>query len=128
MLLLQPHDLERLQDLQVGAYAGEMARYPKVLFVTSEAVPFAKTGGLADVSGSLPKALAELGCEVDVVMPLYKSVIDKGYDHNKTSSHVKGPLHDGLFGFDLYEHRDGIVNTHFISCHKLFEREGIYGI
>ena len=116
-----------VQDLQVGAYAGEMARYPKVLFVTSEAVPFAKTGGLADVSGSLPKALAELGCEVDVVMPLYKCVSESGFDHTKAASHVKGTLHDGLFGFDLYSSRDGMVNTYFVANRHLFEREGIYG-
>jgi starch synthase len=43
----------------------------KVLFVTSETAPFAKTGGLADVAGALPKALRALGVDVRVVMPLY---------------------------------------------------------
>jgi starch synthase len=48
------------------------ARRPlKVLFVTSECAPFAKTGGLADVAGALPKALRPLGIDVRVVMPLY---------------------------------------------------------
>ena len=41
----------------------------KVLFVASEAVPFAKTGGLADVAGSLPKALKEEGVDIRVIMP-----------------------------------------------------------
>lgn len=44
----------------------------KVLCLSSEVVPFAKTGGLADVCGSLPKALAELGHDVRVVMPAYQ--------------------------------------------------------
>lgn len=46
----------------------------KVCFVTSECVPFAKTGGLADVSGALPPALGELDCEIKLFMPLYGSI------------------------------------------------------
>ena len=42
--------------------------------VASEAAPFAKTGGLADVLGSLPPALARLGDEVAVVLPLYRGI------------------------------------------------------
>jgi len=48
----------------------------KVLLVSSEAVPFAKTGGLADVVGALPKELNKLGCEVRVIIPCY-SLIEK---------------------------------------------------
>ena len=48
----------------------------KILFVTSEAAPFAKTGGLADVSGALPKHLRDdLGHEIAVIMPYYLSLI-----------------------------------------------------
>ena len=45
-----------------------------VLFVTSETTPFSKTGGLADVCGALPKALAKLGVKVSIVTPLYRCV------------------------------------------------------
>lgn len=45
-----------------------------ILFVTSEAHPLIKTGGLADVSGSLPKALTELGQDVRIIMPNYQSI------------------------------------------------------
>ncbi len=46
----------------------------KILFVTSEAHPLIKTGGLADVSGSLPKALAELGQDVRIILPNYQAL------------------------------------------------------
>jgi starch synthase len=54
----------------------------KVLFVTSEAHPLIKTGGLADVSGSLPKALTELGQDVRIILPYYQAVkIDREIRH-----------------------------------------------
>ena len=49
----------------------------KILYATSEAVPFCKTGGLADVAGSLPPALAQQGAEVAVVLPLYRRVRER---------------------------------------------------
>ena len=49
----------------------------KILYATSEAVPFCKTGGLADVAGSLPPALAAAGAEVAVILPLYQSVKER---------------------------------------------------
>jgi starch synthase len=49
------------------------ASNPKLLFAASEVVPFAKTGGLADVAGSLPRALSRRGWECALVLPLYNS-------------------------------------------------------
>ncbi|HPW64991.1 MAG TPA: glycogen/starch synthase, partial [Candidatus Omnitrophota bacterium] len=46
----------------------------KILFVTSEAVPFVKTGGLGDVCGALPKILKKLGHDVRLVLPRYWAV------------------------------------------------------
>ena len=46
----------------------------EVLFAASEAVPLVKTGGLADVVGALPKALAQLGVRVTVMLPKYGAI------------------------------------------------------
>lgn len=65
-----------------------MSESLKVLLSTSEAVPFAKTGGLADVSGILPKFLKKLGVDVRVVMPRYYQIDKEKFDLKP----VGGPL------------------------------------
>ena len=49
----------------------------KILFVASEGLPYIKSGGLADVIGSLPQAIQKHGYQSDVVLPLYKKIKDK---------------------------------------------------
>jgi starch synthase len=56
-----------------------MPQSMKVLYVSSEVEPFAKTGGLADVAGSLPKELRKLGVDVRVILPKYGSIDEKIY-------------------------------------------------
>lgn len=51
----------------------------RILFVTSEAIPFVKTGGLADVSAELPKVLTEMGHEVRLIMPKYGAVDERKF-------------------------------------------------
>ena len=48
----------------------------RVLFATSECVPFVKTGGLADVAGALPPVLQRKGVDVRVILPLYSAIPD----------------------------------------------------
>ena len=63
----------------------------KIAFVSSEVVPFSKTGGLADVSGALPKFLAELGHEVTVFTPLYRG-IRKRFKPRKAKQAITVPV------------------------------------
>lgn len=81
----------------------------KVAFCSSEIFPFAKTGGLADVSGALPFALAEKGCAVKVFMPLYKNI--------KPQSMYKD------YGYT----KEGKVEFYFIKNDEYFMRDGLYG-
>ncbi|MFH1278276.1 MAG: glycogen synthase GlgA [Candidatus Eisenbacteria bacterium] len=65
-----------------------------VVYVSSEVVPFAKTGGLADVAGALPPALAARGHRVSVVMPFYRCVRDGGYPLTETERAVVVSMED----------------------------------
>lgn len=85
----------------------------KVVFCASEAVPFAKTGGLADVCGALPQEIAELGHEVIVILPEYRSVLQ---------SAVLKPLDRD---FD-YAQPAKNVRVYFVK-HDMYLREGLYG-
>ena len=65
------------KNLTPGEPGSNKAPMLKILFVSSEVQPFIKTGGLADVSASLPHALAELGHDVRILMPGYADALDR---------------------------------------------------
>jgi starch synthase len=95
----------------------------RVLHVASEAAPFAKTGGLADVLGALPPALAKLGHEVAVVLPRYRGVVlPRSRIWDALAVHV-GP-HLFLAGIDEVV-RQG-VRYLFVDIPALYDRAGIY--
>ena len=52
----------------------------KIAFIASECEPFVKTGGLADVVSSLPKALMQMGHEVEIILPFYEEIERKGFE------------------------------------------------
>ena len=99
----------------------------KILYATSEAVPFCKTGGLADVAGSLPPALAAEGAEVAVILPLYKRVKEKFGDQLKFECYNYINLawrscYCGLFSYE----KDG-VTWYFVDNEQYFDRTDLYG-
>ena len=100
-----------------------------IVFAASECVPFAKTGGLADVVGALPPELVKLGHEVTVYLPLYagvrphlegerkyalRSVTIPFEGYNRFARIVDGGLREG-------------VRYYFVDCPELFDRPGLYG-
>ncbi len=99
----------------------------KIAFIASESVPYAKTGGLADVVGALPGALQQLGHEVIIIMPLYRSI-----DRNKFA--VKPFLNPmGVWMGDTEEwctvhqaSNPAGVPVYFIEFANYFDRDGIY--
>jgi starch synthase len=100
----------------------------RVLFVTSEAVPFAKTGGLADVAGALPKFLQSLGCEVTLVMPYYRMVRKSGLPIQPLTQSLEVTLGDETLRADLYRGElTKDLPVYFIGCEEFFDREYLYG-
>ncbi len=98
----------------------------KILMVASEATPFAKTGGLADVIGALPAALHAAGNQVAVVVPWYRetklpSSPREVYRDLRVSS---GPHSYTVSIFEVVERG---VSFYFVSCPPLFDRPGLYG-
>ncbi len=98
----------------------------RILMVASEAAPFIKTGGLADVLGGLPPALAQLGEEVAVVIPRYRKVEVSGAERIYDALPVW--LGSTLYGTSIDRVIDRGVSYLFVNCPPLFDREGIYNI
>jgi starch synthase len=95
-----------------------------VLQIASEALPFAKTGGLADVLGALPPALARLGWDVTVVLPRYRGVTAGDLVERFTVT-VGGFARDAAF-FEAAM-PDG-ARAILVACDELYDRDGIYGV
>jgi starch synthase len=99
----------------------------KIAFVSSEVFPFSKTGGLADVVGALSKETAELGNDVIVLTPLYKSVFDKFSDKIvNTNKKVWVDVPNGLVEFELWATILNKVKFIFFKNEGLFFRQGFY--
>ncbi len=100
----------------------------KVVFVTSEAVPFAKTGGLADVSGALPNYLAQAGHEVRLFMPKYLQVIRGYYDLERVDGNIECRIGDRNYEGAVFRLPDGKPNLefYFIENDFFFNRPELY--
>lgn len=99
----------------------------KILYAASEAVPFCKTGGLADVAGSLPPALAEQGAETAVILPLYQRVKEKfgGQLTFRCFDYVDLAWRHAYCGLFSME-KDG-VTWYFLDNEQYFGRPELYG-
>ena len=102
----------------------------RIAFASGEMYPFAKTGGLGDVIGSLPKALAALGCEVKVFIPKYALIDHAKYDLDyiwaigEMPIRVAGNVHKVQVFKTILP--DSPVEIYFIDCPHYFNRPYIY--
>src|SRR2546423_6082460 len=97
-----------------------------IAFVASESVPFSKTGGLADVVGALPRALASLGHQITVYLPRYRQT--KLNDPSVVVRSVTVPFDDQYrFASVVSGGTLGKVQFYFVEYPPYFDREALYG-
>lgn len=100
----------------------------KVVYLSSEVVPFAKTGGLADIAGTIPKSLQKLGVEIVVFMPLYGMIKESPYPIIKTDIQFEVKIGDKFKTGGVYKGflPDTKVPIYFLDNEQYFGREGLY--
>jgi starch synthase len=106
-----------------------MAKPLKIMFLSAEVAPFAKTGGLGDIGGSLPKALRAMGHDVRVFMPAYQN-IEAGYQGvGSMPLQLNVPTGSGVIQAGAFDGKlpGSDVPVYFIAEHNLFNRPNIYG-
>ena len=99
----------------------------KVLFATSECVPFVKTGGLADVVGALPSELCAQGCEARVILPKYGKIAQKYKDEMKYISNIYIKMGWRSQYCGVFELKIGEVIYYFVDNEFYFGSDTVYG-
>lgn len=100
----------------------------RVVMASPEIVPFAKTGGLADVVGSLPLALEGLGVRVSLIMPAYSFIPRDRFGLKETGIELIVPISRGHEKAGVLETTIGKgIKVYFIQADKYFDRENLYG-
>ena len=99
----------------------------KIIFVSSEIVPFASTGGLGDVCAALPKALVQEGEQVVRFIPLYQDIDREFGGLTLCDVELHIPLGNAWYYGTVWQQIKDGVTTYFIHSTEFFERPGIYG-
>jgi starch synthase len=98
----------------------------KILLASSEIYPFAKTGGLADVAGALPKALKKIGMDVRVIMPKYKGIEEKGFPINYKGYLFSCPISQRAVSGEIVESEYDGIPTYLVEKDEYFYRDHLY--
>ncbi|MGH7836151.1 MAG: glycogen synthase GlgA [Candidatus Binatia bacterium] len=100
----------------------------KILIVSPEIYPLAKTGGLADVASALARTLAAAGAEVALAMPAYQLVLQSGFSIEETGMELETPLGTERIKVTVLKTRLAEpVPVFLIKADRFFQRDGIYG-
>ena len=96
----------------------------KILIVTPEAVPYVKTGGLADVTGALVKEYRRMGEEAYIILPLYKKTKGGQSSLRDTGIKIRVPAGDKIREGKIFSNQSP---AYFIGCDEFFDRQELYG-
>ena len=117
-----------LQAVECPSCDPELATKRKILFVASEARPFIATGGLADVIGSLPQALAQdPAYDIRVVLPLYSDIKAEYRRKMAFLGNIYVPLSWRNQYCGIFTYQEKGVKFYFIDNEYYFKRSGCYG-
>ncbi|MEI6261162.1 MAG: glycogen synthase GlgA [Deltaproteobacteria bacterium] len=100
----------------------------RVVFIASEAVPFAKTGGLADVAGSLPDALRQLNVDIRVILPGYRQIFEHGLRHDLVCPNLHTWFGSQQLTFQVRKLLvENAAPLYVIDREDMFDRPNLYG-
>lgn len=115
-------------DLAVKQSSGLPSRPLHIAMASPEIAPFAKTGGLGDTLGALPRALERLGLRVSLIMPAYRSVLRGGFALEDTGIRIVAPVSSRMEEGTLLKTRMGKdISVYFIRADRYFDRDFVYG-
>ncbi len=97
----------------------------RVAIASSEAAPFAKTGGLADMVGALASALGDLATDATLIVPAYRSALDR--DPEATCLALDVPVAGAAVRADILRGYAGRTPAYFIRADRFFDRDHLYG-
>jgi starch synthase len=98
-----------------------------ILLAASEVAPFAKTGGLADVAGALPRELHRLGHDVRIFMPLYRCVRERDFELSLLTDLPPVEMGGASYTGRLWQGQLQDVPVYFLEQDDFFDRDGLYG-
>ncbi|MGR3179962.1 MAG: glycogen synthase GlgA [Candidatus Anammoxibacter sp.] len=101
--------------------------YMNIIFTSSEVAPFAKTGGLGDMVGALPKTLKKAGQDCVIFLPKYKEINKEKFGIKKIDKHITVPLFGKMVDTAIYKtYIDDDIPVYFIENNEYYHRNGIY--
>lgn len=98
-----------------------------ILFAAAEVAPLVKVGGLADVAGALPPALRRLGHDARIVMPFYRSVLERGAPYNGPIAASFLPIGEREEELRVFTTALGATPVYLLDIPAAFDRPGVYG-